>query len=440
MNKVLVGVLSLSAIVVISLVYSTKNKDVTVECVKVSRGDISSFIPEEGKTVLERDYTITTPVDGTVIPVDFKEGDFIKKGEIIASFDNFNRSQKINQLHSRLNELSDLTEGVDTQRTKKADFDTARLKVNEAGLNLSQADKQKKVYELEFKQSEKDYLRNKMLFNQHAVSKNDYDLAEKNYKVAGTNLQNVRSQAANSANQLKIARLALEKMQKSFNDNEFQRKAYREQMNQVKNDINIINNEVGKSNIYSEVSGPVLEVYARDKMTVPSGTRLIKIGDLQTISVQSDILSEEVPRIKTGMPVEISGKAFDNNKIIGKVSRIYPIGFTKISALGVEQQRIKVMISFDNSKLKIRPETNVDIKIITNTHKNALIVPESSIFKDKEKWYVFAIPENKLEVKEIKTGLKNEDNTEILKGLQQNDAILPETDTKLKPGAKVKCQ
>jgi HlyD family secretion protein len=219
----------------------------------------------------------------------------------------------------------------------------------------------------------------------------------------------------------------------------YQRKVYIEQISQIKNEINILDKELSKTSIRSDFSGPVLEVYVKDKTVLPSGSKILKIGDVNTIVIESDVLSEEIPQINVGMPVEISGKALDNKKVFGKVSRIYPIGFTKISALGVEQQRVKVIISFDNKKFNLRPETSLDVKIITQEHKKVLTIPERSIFKDKDKWFVFILnSESKLELKEVKIGLKNEDNAEIVKGLEENQIIVLEPDNQLKEGQKVK--
>ncbi|MEK7434094.1 MAG: efflux RND transporter periplasmic adaptor subunit [Cyanobacteriota bacterium] len=438
MNKksLLIGV----SVVVIGLgfYFNSKNAGVTLETIKVSRSNISNYISEDAKTILEREYLIYTPVDGIVIPNEFKEGDFIKKGQIIAKFDNYNRFEKLNSLKSKKIELNAMIEGVDSVKTKKEDIDTARIRIKQANLNIQEYKKQKKLIELDFKQIEAEYLRNKKLLEQQAINRNEFEKIEKSYKSLQINLQNLKNQELIELDNLKITELSLSRLQKGLNDNEFQRKIYNEQISQINNEINIIDQDINKTSIRSQFSGPVLEVYIKDKVSLFSGSKILKIGDLNTISIQSDILSEEIPQIKIGMPVEISGKAINNNKIMGKVSRIYPMGFTKISALGVEQQRIKVIIHFDNKKWNLRPETNLDIKVITEEHKNVLTLPERAIFKDKEKWSVFLVnSENKLELKEVKLGLKNEENAEIIKGLSINQIIVLDPDNKLKEGIKV---
>lgn len=439
MNKKAILITSLVVVLGLGFSLKLKNAGIVVETTKVSKNTIANYIPEDAKTILERDYLITTPVDGIVIPNEFKEGDFIKKGQIIAKFDNYNRFEKLNSLKSKLTELTAMIEGVNSLKSKQEDFETAKLRIKQAKLTIQEVKKQKKLVELDFKQLESEYLRNKKLLEQHAINKNDFEKLEKNYLTAQINFKNIINQELTEIDNLKINELALNKLSKGINDTDFQKKAYNEQINQTKNEINILDKEINKTSIRSDFSGPVLELYVKDRVSLPSGSKLLKIGDLNTIAIESDILSEEVPQIKVGMPVEISGKALDNKKTMGKVSRVYPIGFTKISALGVEQQRVKVIIAFDNKKLHLLPETSLDIKVITKEHKKVLTLPERATFKNKEKWYVFMVnSENKLELKEIKIGLKNEDNAEIVSGLTENQVVVLDPDNKLKEGLKVK--
>jgi HlyD family secretion protein len=439
MNKKLIWISGVVIVVIVFVSMTMKDKGISVQTVKVTKNDIADYISEDAKTILEKEHTIFTTIDGIVIPNDFREGDIIKQGQIIAKFDNYNRNEKLSSLNSKLSELNSMIEGVKIVRTKQEEIDTAKVRIKQSKTNLEEIAKQKKLIELDFNQSKIDYLRNKKLFQQQAINKSDFEKVEKIYNSLEINLENVRNQESLAFDNLKISQLALNKLLKGFNDNDYQRKVYIEQISQIKNEINILDKELSKTSIRSDFSGPVLEVYVKDKTVLPSGSKILKIGDVNTIVIESDVLSEEIPQINVGMPVEISGKALDNKKVFGKVSRIYPIGFTKISALGVEQQRVKVIISFDNKKFNLRPETSLDVKIITQEHKKVLTIPERSIFKDKDKWFVFILnSESKLELKEVKIGLKNEDNAEIVKGLEENQIIVLEPDNQLKEGQKVK--
>lgn len=439
MNKKVIWISGIALLGVLYFSFAMKESSISVQTVKVSKSNIANYIPEDAKTILEKEHIIYTTIDGIILPNEFKEGDFIQQGQIIAKFDNYNRNEKLSSFKSKLLELNEMIEGVKVVRTKQEEIETSKLRVKQSKTNLEEISKQKKLLELNFNQSKNDYIRTKKLLEQQAINKSDFEKVETNYNSSKINLQNIKNQEILALDNLKISELSLNKIIKSVNDNDYQRRVYLEQINQLKNEINILDKELSKTSIKSEFSGPVLEIYLKDKTALPSGSKILKIGDLNSIAIESDILSEEVPQIKVGMTVEISGKALDNKKIFGKVSRIYPIGFTKISALGVEQQRVKIISYFDNKKINLRPETSLDIKIITQEHKNVLTIPERSMFKEKDKWFVFIVNnENKLELKEIKVGLKNEDNAEVLSGVSENQTIVLEPDNTLKEGQKVK--
>jgi HlyD family secretion protein len=111
-----------------------------------------------------------------------------------------------------------------------------------------------------------------------------------------------------------------------------------------------------RSVMESPVDGVVLERLETDEQFVTAGTTLLRIGDLSQLEVEADILSQDVVRIRIDDEVEIYGPSVGGNVghgVHGKVSRIYPAGFLKLSSLGVEQQRVKVVVQFDDD---VRPK------------------------------------------------------------------------------------
>jgi len=152
----------------------------------------------------------------------------------------------------------------------------------------------------------------------------------------------------------------------------------------------------------------------------------------------SDILSEEIGRVRPGQIVEISGKALEGRTIQGRVKRIYPAGFKKISALGVEQQRVKVIVSFDNNGLGLRPYVSVDIRIIVAEHKGVLTVPERAVFRSGDGWAVMVIEKGRLAVRPIEIGLRNDRLVEVTGGLSRDDVVVLEPTNSLRPGVRAR--
>ena len=173
---------------------------------------------------------------------------------------------------------------------------------------------------------------------------------------------------------------------------------------------------------------------------------LLKIGQLADLEVEADILSQDVVNVKEGDVVEITGPAIGPTAVRGKVTRIYPAGFTKVSSLGVEQQRVKVIISFmpdDLARLRKERDLGVDyrvrVRVFTATKEDALTAPRSALFRGGDgRWQVFAIRDGRARLQNIDTGLMNDEAVEIKSGLQAEELVVLAPETSLKEGVKLK--
>ena len=168
-----------------------------------------------------------------------------------------------------------------------------------------------------------------------------------------------------------------------------------------------------------------------------AGSMLLKIGDLESIEIECDVLSEEVSRVHVGNKVLISGKALQGRTLEGTVTRIYPAGFMKISSLGVEQQRVRTLIGFDNAEARLRPGTSVDVEIVTAEAVDVLAVPDRAVFRYEGGWAVFTVEGGRAKLTPVKVGLRNEDWTQILDGIAPETVVVSELKNDLEDGIRV---
>jgi HlyD family secretion protein len=168
------------------------------------------------------------------------------------------------------------------------------------------------------------------------------------------------------------------------------------------------------------------------------GQPIYRVGDLATIEIESDILSSDIRKVREGQRVIIFAKALGNEEIEGTVDLIYPAGFKKISALGIEEQRNTVLVAFDNSEVALRPGLAVDIKIIVAEKDDTLIVPEQATFKKEGNWYAYVANSGKAELRKIEVGLRNDDHAEILSGIKENEVVITELISELQHSSSVK--
>jgi HlyD family secretion protein len=201
----------------------------------------------------------------------------------------------------------------------------------------------------------------------------------------------------------------------------------------------------------SPVDGVVLERLVSDERMAAAGTVLLKIGDLDELEVEVDVLSQEVVKLKVGQPAEIFGPAIGDQPLHGTVKNIYPAGFTKVSSLGVEQQRVKVIVAFgEDDRRRLTERRNkkdwdlgvdyrVRVRIITAEHTGALAIPRSALFRAADgKWQVFAVRGGRARLQPIEVGLMNDETVEVNRGIEPNEVLVLAPETNLADGAKVK--
>jgi len=435
MKKVLVW--AALAIVVLLIVFAAWPRPLAVEVVACATGTIEAFVLEEAETRLDDEYVITMPVNGRLLRIDLKEGALVKKESVIARVDPFERQEQLKRLDAHVREIEALIVGVDKAKPKPEDLRAAELAVQEANLRCDAAKKSLAVARINYEQEKKQYERKKALLAGGSISQSDFDTAERQYLMLKTRLDEAASTEGAVGKLLEQAEMRRESLRKSLDDNEFQRAAYLAQIQQVDTDKAILRDELAKSEIRAPVRGPILEKYQEDEQVLPAGTPLLKIGDLQSIRIESDILSEEIGQVRVGQEVEIFGPAVGNQPIAGEIARIYPAGFKKISSLGIEQRRVKVIVEFDNSSLQLRPGVRLDIRIITDRKQDVLLVPERALLKLSDQWNVFAIRDGTAALTAVEIGLRNDDYAEIMSGLQPGDLVIPAPPQGLDDGDKV---
>ena len=193
----------------------------------------------------------------------------------------------------------------------------------------------------------------------------------------------------------------------------------------------------------------MLERPIRDEQFLSAGTVLLKIGSLADLEMEADILSQDVVNIRPGATAEIYGPAV--GRVVGEgisavVDRIYPAGFTKVSSLGVEQQRVKVVLRFAPSELqKLRDQRQLGVdyriraRIYTAQKEDTLIVPRSALFRGPDgNWHLFADRNGRACLQGVQVGLINDETAEILSGLQPGENVVLAPEHSLKDGARVK--
>ena len=397
------------------------------EPVKVTVPEIRTvheYITEDAKTRLGDEYVVDMPVAGTLERIELEVGDVVEKGDVIARVERYGLEHRIKEIEALIAETEARVTGVDIAKPKAEDHQSAKIRVTEMRDALEIAKKTRAVTAFNQVEAKRDLDRAKALLEAGAASEDYYGDAELRYNGLSEDLKRARLQEDNARKALELAELADRRLTGSVDDNEYLRDAYRAQIEGLQAQLAVLNHDLSKTEIRAPVSGPVLEKYIEDRRVLAPGTPLLRIGDLASLEIECDVLSEEVSLVRVGNAVEITGKALQGKTVMGRVARIYPAGFMKISSLGIEQQRVRTLIEYDVHEVALRPGTSVDVRIITAEAVDALAIPARSAFRKEGQWNVYAVVKGRVRMTPVEIGLRNDEWVAITSGLGADDTIL----------------
>ena len=188
-------------------------------------------------------------------------------------------------------------------------------------------------------------------------------------------------------------------------------------------------------------SGSVMSVINESEGVIPEGTPLMTIGDPHRIEVVVDLLSREAVRVKPGDRVEITEWG-GPDPLIGRVERIEPFGKLKISALGIEEQRVNVIIGFGENAAqhaaRLGHGYQIDATIILWSKKDALRVPIGALYRGGDGgWRVFVDDGGRAEERAVKVGHINDEYGEVLGGLAEDDTVVVNPGNALEDGNRI---
>ena len=193
----------------------------------------------------------------------------------------------------------------------------------------------------------------------------------------------------------------------------------------------------GAVNVIAPVDGIVLRIRRESESVVPTGEPLVEIGDPTRLEVVADLLSTDAVRVAPGALVLLEqwGGA---HPIAGRVRRVEPSGFLKLSALGVEEQRVNVIIDLDRAHAgALGDGYRVEVRIVVWRSDDVLQVPAGSIFRRGEGWAAFIVDGNRARLRDVRIGQRNATDVQILEGLEAGRTVVLHPPDTLDDGARV---
>lgn len=190
--------------------------------------------------------------------------------------------------------------------------------------------------------------------------------------------------------------------------------------------------------IHAPATGHVLKINQDSEAVVPAGAPLLEIGDPFDLEVVADLLSTDAVQIKTGSPVQIDG--WGGRAVKGQVTRIDRAGFTKVSALGIEEQRVRTIIDFVEPS-DVWSRLGHDFRAIVHVQvwssDDVLTVPVSALFRKGDEWAVYLVDARRARTTPVTIGRRNAQMAEVISGLAAGDGVVLHPSDRVKDGARV---
>jgi len=187
--------------------------------------------------------------------------------------------------------------------------------------------------------------------------------------------------------------------------------------------------------VVSPVNGRVLRIVEKSERVLQPGTVLVTVGDPSALEIVIDVLSNDAVRVRKGMRMLITG--WGGAEVEAVVRTVEPAAFKKISALGVEEQRVNVIGDFRSVPEGVGDAYRVDARIVVAEKADALRVPVGALFRRDGKWTVFLLAGGRLAAHGVDLGLRGSRNAEVLAGLAENDEVVLYPGNELSEGMRV---
>ncbi len=390
----------------VAIFLGMRTQPAQVETAQASFGPMEITVEEEGKTRLRDRFVVSAPLAGIMRRHDWKIGDTIPAGRSIMYLSPLRAEildmRRLSESEARLQSASAAREGAD-----------ARLRSAQEQLKAAEADAE--------------YSKSQLAREEKLLAAGDIPAS----RLDRTRAEAKRAEAMRQAAEQAIA-MAQAEISRSRAEVEMARAA--------------ASNPGAKSTagaqmvpIYSPVGGRVVQVVRQSEGVVASGDPLLVLGNTRALEVEVELLSSDAVRIGPGTRLRLTRWGGEGS-LEARVRLVEPVGFTKLSALGVEEQRVRVisdLVSPEETWRRLGEGYRVEAAFTLWSGDRVLQIPASALFRDGEKWAAFVVGDGFARKRIVEVGHRNGLTAEVIGGLKEGERVIPHPDDKLSDGVSV---
>jgi HlyD family secretion protein len=381
------GALGLLAALVLGFVIRAfLPESIVVDTAAIARGPLEVTIEEDGRTRVRERYVVLAPLGGELDRIELEPGDPVAEGAALAS------------IAPPPAALLD----PDRRAEARARLAAAQARADQATTAARRA--------LDVRDNAaREAARVRALFQGGALAAADRDRAELSERVAESDRRAAELQRQISAAEVETARAALGL---------------------------VTARRASALPVRAPVAGRVLRVLRESGGPIAAGEPLIELGDPSSLEVVIDVLSVDAVRVVAGQPVRIE-RWGGERALLGRVARVEPAGFTRLSALGVEEQRVNVVVALAQPPAELGDGFRVEAEIVTWRDDDVLLAPASAVFRHGPGWAVFAVEGGRAAVRPVELGHRGRRAVEIRAGLAPGDEVVVYPGDRIRAGTRL---
>lgn len=388
--------LALAAVVIGAIVYAFMPRPVAVDVAEVTRGPLRVVVEEEGQTRVRDRYVVSSPIGGRLRRVRVEEGEPTVAGQTLLA--------AVDPAEATIPDPRALAEAE------------ARVRVAQAALERAKPEVERARAEYEFAETESRRITE--AFERAAVSPHEMDEAQTRKRTAEASLRSAEFAEEVARFELRLAETALLRARPRSESDP----------------------EPGAFEIRAPVDGRVLRVLQESATVVAPGTPLVEVGDPADLEIVIDVLSTDAVRIRPGAVVTLhrwgGGRPLD-----ARVRLVEPAAFTKVSALGVEEQRVNVIADFTGPREErdgLGDAYRVEAAIEVWARDDVLRVPTSAMLRRGDRWAVFVESGGRASLRLVEVGERSAESAQVLGGLAAGERVIVYPGDQVRDGARVR--
>ncbi len=345
---------------------------VPVRVAQVVRDTLSVTVSEEGRTRSRERFVVGAPISGRLSRTAIEEGDAVSTGQILTT-------------------LAPAPQDLRDQTVAQAAVEAAEARVPQAHAAVEEA-------ETAYAQARREVDRRLPLLEQGALSRETVERFEQAAEAAAARVQTARSAGSAAEADVRAARARMLGASAT--------------------------GRVGAAvDVRAPADGIVLRVIEESERVVPAGAPLFEIAAPGGLEIVVDLLTEDAVRVEAGSPMVVTGWGGDH-VLRGAVRHVEPAAFTKVSALGVEEQRVNVIGNLAEPARSLGEGYRVEATIVTWRGQDVLVAPAGALFRRGGAWQTFVVEDGRARLRRVEMGHRGLERIEVVSGLDEGDQLV----------------